>query len=479
MEDKEPIKIPLSDQQKALFPEIYGGLSSKKPEYGSDLTQVEMAKLSVLVKKDNAQRQKQQEEAEQQQRYENNIWCQTTPDANGNLKPLPTIENLEILVNKLGYFMRYNSMKNKIEFLCNGEQVADEFDDIYPLMLSHAVTHDLPREGMQQYIPAVAKKNEYHPVKNIIANNTWDRVERMQAVIDCFNFSEKSHANVVMRKFFIGAIACLFQESFFTKLIPVIQGDQSFKKTAALGRIFNIVDGAWLEGHALKESSKDSVMEGVSCWCCELGEIETTTSGEQGWLKAFLPKAFDTYRPPYGRGSVTRARQTVFGGTVNGADFLKDKTGSTRFAVLSISKPVDMDRINGILGWSYENDRVTRTNEDLLIQFWCEIKHYFDSGEGWMLSDDEMIKSLAVNDDYQDKGPYYQVVKDYIAELETATGTRSEWMTGKQVCDQLRIPPNKVRMVGKVFKELLENEERRGRTVFYKVPVYVNRIISS
>ena len=474
MPNERAQSIPLSDQQKRLFPEIYGGLSEKKPELASELNQAEMTKLASLVKKENIEQKKQQEIADINERQQNTIWEQTTTDKNGNVSPLPTIENLQILTNKLGYDIRYNGMNNKIEFLRDGKQIADEFDDIYPLMLSHAVTYDLPREGMQAYIPAVAKKREYHPVQDIISGHTWDRKPRTQRVIDCFNFAEKQHAGIVMRKFFIGAVACLYQESFFTKLVPIIQGKQSLKKTAALGRIFNITPGAWLEGHALKESSKDSVMEAVSCWCCELGEIETTTSGEQGWLKAFLPKASDTYRPPYGRGAITRRRRTVLVGTVNKHDFLKDETGSTRFAVLSSPKTIDIDELNNILGWKYDNDRVIRENEDELIQFWCEIKHYFDQGESWMLSDNEMVKSLAVNDKYQDKGDYHDVIRDYIAEVETAKGVRTAWMTGKQLCEHLRIPTRIVRRVGRSFKELLNHEKRAGGTVFYEIKVYVS-----
>ena len=95
MPNERAQSIPLSDQQKRLFPEIYGGLSEKKPELASELNQAEMTKLASLVKKENIEQKKQQEIADINERQQNTIWEQTTTDKNGNVSPLPTIENLQ------------------------------------------------------------------------------------------------------------------------------------------------------------------------------------------------------------------------------------------------------------------------------------------------------------------------------------------------------------------------------------------------
>lgn len=468
--------VPLTDQQKRLYVQLYDGMTSKQPQYASDLTQVERTKIAAAVKREKKEQEKQQEEQERLNRQQQTIWIHTAPDSQGYPRAMPTLENLGVLVNKVGFVVKYNAMTSKIECFKNGRQITNEFDDIYPLVVSKAVEYDLPREGIQAYIPAVAKKSEYHPVKKIIDNTQWDGKPRLQAAVDCFNFTDRKHASAIMRKFFVGAIAALYQGNFFTKLVPVIHGAQSLKKTAALSRFFNIAPGAWLEGHSLKESSKDSVMEAVCCWCCELGEMETTTKNEQGWLKAFLPKANDTYRPPYGRGAITRKRQTVFVGTVNKHDFLKDETGSTRFAVLSTEK-IDIDRLNTVLGWKYVDDRVIQTDPDQLVQFWAEVKYYFDNGEGWMQSDDELIQSQSINDAYQDKGEYHSTIEDYIAELNnTRERTTTEWMTGTQLCEHLRIPTRLNRRVTPSYRELFNHERRRGNVVWYEVPVFVTKV---
>lgn len=470
------MRIKLSEMQIKFYPVIYDGMTTNSPLFVDELTKTEVSKLAAIVKAHKKKEQKEKEEKEKEERNQNTFWVHVTQDSQGNPMPMPTIENLEVMLNMNGIHLKYNSMSNKVEYHDGTGLIIDEFDNLSPKIVSLAVENGLPRESIKDYIPAVAQKSSYHPVVDLIDQNQWDGISRINEVVDCFNFTEKEHGLNVMRKCFIGAVAALYYPMFRTKLVPILHGAQSFMKTAALERIFNFAPGAWREGHSLTEGNKDSVMEAVSCWCCELGEIETTTKGEQGWLKALLPKSEDTYRPPYGRGSVTRKRQSVFIGTVNTHDFLRDETGSTRFAVLSIGKVTQIDKLNDILGWSYSNDRLKLVNQDKLIQFWCEIKYLFDNDESWMLSDDQMKDSMKINDGFENKGDYHDVIADYLAECVGKRGMRKEPMTASSVCDLIGIPQRMSRRIGRSLKELVSHKPGPSRVVFYDMPVHETRI---
>lgn len=85
----------------------------------------------------------------------------------------------------------------------------------------------------------------------------------------------------------------------------------------------------------------------------------------------------------YGRSDTKKPRQTVFIATVNEAEFLKDTTGNSRFATIELTGSINMDRVNELLGYQWNNGRLKRTEPEKLSQFWLEVKHYYESGESW------------------------------------------------------------------------------------------------
>ena len=47
--------------------------------------------------------------------------------------------------------------------------------------------------------------------------------------------------------------------------------------------------------------------------------------------KTFVSRATDRFRPPYGSRITEQPRQSVFAGSVNHSDYLRDETGARRF----------------------------------------------------------------------------------------------------------------------------------------------------
>ena len=247
--------------------------------------------------------------------------------------------------------------------------------------------------------------------------------------------------------------------------VPVLQGDQSYKKTAFIERMLNVMPQAFLEGAELNPDNKDSVLSCIRSWGAELGELERTNKNSQGSLKAFITKSVDTIRPPYARTDIKKPRQTHFIASVNGENFLKDETGSSRFVVLAMKKPANMDELNKILGWHYNGTgSIKQPKPELLKQFWLEVKSLYLSGFGWMLSDKETLLAKGINEEFNDKGSWYEYLRDQYVKGNSSS---LHWLTaGELVNDDSKLSSRETALVGKALKRLADEgkiETRKGR----------------
>jgi predicted P-loop ATPase len=66
-------------------------------------------------------------------------------------------------------------------------------------------------------------------------------------------------------------------------------------------------------------------------WCHELAELDSFNRAETSASKAFFTSPKDKYRPPYGKRDIVAPRQSVFAGTVNHDQYLRDSTGNRRY----------------------------------------------------------------------------------------------------------------------------------------------------
>ena len=93
----------------------------------------------------------------------------------------------------------------------------------------------------------------------------------------------------------------------------------------------------FVEGAVIDLKNKDSIINALSGWITELGELDATLQREQSSLKAFITNTEDRVRPPYGRTATRAPRRTSFCGTVNQDDYLRDTTGSRRFWTIPVT----------------------------------------------------------------------------------------------------------------------------------------------
>ncbi|HBC3912528.1 MULTISPECIES: VapE domain-containing protein [Vibrio harveyi group] len=369
----------------------------------------------------------------------------------GQQVPLCTADNLKALLKSNGYEAKFNKMTLEADIF-KDNMCMDKPDIVRSELVSLTSIYSLPKSAIDEHFNAIASENSYHPIAEWL-DGKWDCVPRVEAVLNCLKAKNPTLSNIVLLHWLVACVACLFVRNFKSKLVPVLQGEQSFKKTAFVERIANVMPSAFLEGAELNPDNKDSVLSVIRSWVVELGELERSTKNCQGALKAFVTRACDTVRPPYSRTDIKKDRQTNLIATVNGTDFLKDETGNTRYAVIELVDETDMDTLNKILGWEYKaTGELTLKEPELLRQFWLEVKHKFMvEHHPWMLSPEIQAQVSQESAQYVDKGNWYNVLNDH---LEECTGKAREWLSTKQVCEHINADPSKGSVIGKALNQL-------------------------
>ena len=96
----------------------------------------------------------------------------------------------------------------------------------------------------------------------------------------------------------------------------------------------------------------------------ELAELDAILRRDPSTVKAFLSRAINRFRVPYGRAPENVPRGVVFAGTVNHGAYLRDTTGHRRYSIVRCEGPLDVD------GLAAARDPL-----------WAEALHPYRSGE--------------------------------------------------------------------------------------------------
>ncbi|KZW95762.1 hypothetical protein WM54_14025 [Aeromonas veronii] len=386
-------------------------------------------------------------------------------------KPLQTSDNLKTLLKNMGIQIATNKMNLNLDIEQDGRIVEPSFEALRSMLIDEAQKTGLPIQTIDYHLAAIGEQNSYHPIAAALDGKHWDGVERVQRVLDCLPCTDPLHKDTVFKKWFIAAMAAIYEPSFSAKLVPVLKGGQSTRKSAFLSRVCSIVEGSFLPEASLDAENKDSVIAVASHHIVELSELERTTRKEAGALKAHITKDIDTFRAPYARSAINKRRQGVFVGTVNDDEFFKDTTGNSRFAVIELTGKISLDAVNDILGYSYDNGRVRQTDREQLLQFWLEVKHWYDTGWSWVLTDSESEHSEANNSRFMVKGDYYHLIME---KIELWWNGHNVGISASEAAGRLGLNASYSGKVGKDLAQLAKDGllrvgEGRQRRQYFKV----------
>ena len=267
-------------------------------------------------------------------------WVYTTEAANGSIKPIPHEENTKALFDHYEISCRYNEMKKDLDIeiphrtthkdtALNAKVVMCE-DMARAHKYSHTVIND--------HLLLIGNQNHYHPARDWISSKEWDGVDRVDELLETMDTPDKELARTLLWRWLISGVAAVYmEEGFRSQGVLTLVGRQGLGKTRWLTSL--VPERDWVkDGVVLDARNKDSVLQAVSRWIVELGELDATfRKADVAALKAFITMEEDVLRPAYAKKMDSYQRRTIFCASVNDSDFLVD-TENRRFWVIETAR---------------------------------------------------------------------------------------------------------------------------------------------
>lgn len=300
----------------------------------------EFQDLMIEQKKEIAKREKQLKKEELNRNKSYNV------DETGKM----TIENLTFFLEQNNIKVKYNIISHRMEIEGFKSENQEQIEENAPALIED----QLRLEGNTQsriasYLNVLAARNSYNPILDTINSTVWDGKTRLNDLFKLLgidtNTDENKYNRIFLRKWLMQCICGLhndMKKPFSLDIVLVFKGKQGTGKTRLLEAL--TLDSRYFgDGVVLDVRNKDDIMQSLSKWICELGEISSTFKKDIDSLKAFISKSVDEFRVPYGKTAVQYPRMTSFCGTVNEDEFLIDRTGNRRFAVIPLQEDLYID----------------------------------------------------------------------------------------------------------------------------------------
>lgn len=330
------------------------------------------------------------------------------PDIKENGQKLKTIGNLLHLLDAYGIQVSYDEMLKEQTIVIGNEQDnshADMLASANMCVLSSIIGNNDLNDSISGLLPYVFSKNTSNPVLNFIKSKEWDGVNRLPDLAKTLTVADtdQEYMYLALKTWLIQCVSAADgarhtgNKSAIAKyeLVFILQGGQGVKKTSWFQKLLPVDMKKYIiDGVHLDPSNKDSVKQAISCWICELGELDSTfRRSDVSQLKAFLSKQVDTLRLPYDRAASKLGRRVSFCGSVNPEMFLVDATGNRRFLPVQVTACNSLHTID-------------------MQQVWAQVWSLYLAGHQWWCSKELETMLEERHDRHAEINPIHEMIAE-------------------------------------------------------------------
>lgn len=257
---------------------------------------------------------------------------------------------------------------------------------------------------LDKVMSVIYTKHTFHPVRDYLNTLTWDKQKRCDTLfIDYVGAADIQYTLEVTRKMLVAAVARIFQPGIKFDTVLMLLGEEGKYKST----IFNKLGRDWFTDNfnfgMIK--GKEGCEQLLGYWIVEIGEMAGFKKADRNEAKSFIARQIDSYRPAYGRNTVTYPRQSILVSTSNPTDPLHENEGNRRFWPVQILKTEPTKSVK---------DDLTPAEVD---QIWAEAVTLFRKGETVYLSPEMEKVAKEVQRAHTEEHPWTGVVIKYLDTL--------------------------------------------------------------
>ena len=309
-----------------------------------------------------------------------------------------TSQELMNFLRNLKQEIRFNTFSHSIEM--DGKVIKNI--EIFYLTLAE-LGYKVPKEMAVDCLLKVAHENEYDPVK-LYLDHCYNEIQPayIESLASTYlrpqdqNLTEPTIYDTMLKLTLINAVRRVYIPGCKHDTATVLQGSQGIKKSSFWQTLF----GPFFSDALGDISSKDDLLVLHRSWGMEWSEIDGVTSRKHaGVVKAFLSRATDLLRVPYGKAVEEWPRRGIIVGSTNKeSGLLIDDTGNRRFHIIPCTaKSIDLDSLQ------LERDSL-----------WSAAVHAFKNKESHFLSFEQENQIEKENLGYMVDSPWLSVITNYL-----------------------------------------------------------------
>lgn len=216
-------------------------------------------------------------------------------------------------------------------------------NDSLELSLWFARSEDLlirSLDTINHAVKLMASRNAFDPLIDYLESLEWDGNKRNHMwLTDFAGVKHSEYSELAGQLFLISMVARAYKPGCIMRAMPVFEGRQYRGKSS----IARALAGKWFSDSPLDLKGKDGFINIQGTWLHEIAELGSFNNQEAPIIKAYLSSAVDRFRSPFDKYARDYPRRTVFFGTTNEDQYLRDKTGNTRFWPLRTEEVGDID----------------------------------------------------------------------------------------------------------------------------------------
>lgn len=181
---------------------------------------------------------------------------------------------------------------------------------------------------VEQAAMSLAQKNQRDELADWLKSLHWDGLPRLDAwLFHAAGAPQDEYHTSLARNFIISMVARGLLPGCKVDTMPVLEGSQGKGKSTLL----SVLGGRFYAELTESLDNKDFMVSIQGRWLVEVAELDAFNKSAVTRIKQVLSSPVDRFRPPYGRHAIDAPRRTVFAGTTNESDYLRDATGARRF----------------------------------------------------------------------------------------------------------------------------------------------------